>query len=144
MRVTGQEAFNVHSKDTVNESTYLLLSSLAVESLRKANIIKALAINLNLARPDKDPGSFVCLVPVPVPILTASLFDVFVWFCTCVCVCVCLLPLRCSCLQYCQCMLAFLMLWSQPGQLTDHAHSLSGRALTSCKTMLNFVVLMLC
>ena len=56
---TGQEAFELHSKDTVNDSTYLLLSSLATESLRKANIIKALAINLNLARPDKDPGSFV-------------------------------------------------------------------------------------
>ena len=49
----------MHSKDTVNDSTYLLLSSLAVESFRKANIIKALAINFNLARPDKDPGSFV-------------------------------------------------------------------------------------
>lgn len=55
----GQEAFSLHSKDTVNDSTYLLLSSLAVQSLRKANIIKALAINLNLARPEKPPGSFV-------------------------------------------------------------------------------------
>ena len=55
----GQEAFNLHSKDTVNDSTYLLLSSLAEQSLRKANIIKALAINLNLARPEKPPGSFV-------------------------------------------------------------------------------------
>lgn len=55
----GQEAFNLHSKDTVNDSTYLLLSSLAVQSLKKANIIKALAINLNLARPEKPPGSFV-------------------------------------------------------------------------------------
>ena len=55
----GQEAFNLHSKDTVNDSTYLLLSSLAVQSLRKANIIKALAINLNLACPEKPPGSFV-------------------------------------------------------------------------------------
>lgn len=55
----GQEAFDLHSKDTVNDSTYLLLSSLAVQSLRKANIIKALAINLNLARPEKPPGSFV-------------------------------------------------------------------------------------
>ncbi len=55
----GQEAFELHSKDTVNDATYLLLSSLSVEALRKANIIKALAMNLHLARPDKDPGSFV-------------------------------------------------------------------------------------
>ena len=52
----------------MNDSTYLLLSSLAVESLRKANLIKALAINLNLARPDKDPGFFLsssrCLLSV--------------------------------------------------------------------------------
>ncbi|KAL3161982.1 hypothetical protein ABBQ38_009060 [Trebouxia sp. C0009 RCD-2024] len=56
--LAGQEAFNLHSRDTVNDSTYLLLSSLAVQSLRKANIIKALALNLNLARPEKPPGSF--------------------------------------------------------------------------------------
>lgn len=57
--ISGQEAFELHSKDTVNDSTYLLLSNLSTEALRKANIIKALAINLHLARPDKDPGSFV-------------------------------------------------------------------------------------
>ncbi|KAL0052476.1 hypothetical protein WJX82_002806 [Trebouxia sp. C0006] len=56
--LAGQEAFELHSKDTVNDATYLLLSSLSVEALRKANIIKALAMNLHLARPDKDPGSF--------------------------------------------------------------------------------------
>ena len=55
----GQEAFELHSKDMINDSTYLLLSSLSVQTLRTANIIKALAINFHLARPDKDPGSFV-------------------------------------------------------------------------------------
>ena len=63
-RSAGQEAFNLHSKDTVNDSTYLLLSSLAMQSLRKANIIKALALNLNLARPEKPPGSFVSFFPL--------------------------------------------------------------------------------
>ena len=56
---TGQEAFELHSKDTVNDSTYLLLNSLSAQATRAANIIKAVAINFKLARPDKDPGSFV-------------------------------------------------------------------------------------
>ena len=65
--LAGQEAFDLHSKDTVNDSTYLLLSNLSVEALRKANLIKALAVNLHLARPDKDPGTFVscCVTLAP-------------------------------------------------------------------------------
>lgn len=59
LHATGQEAFDLHSKDTVNDSTYLLLNSLSPQATRTANIIKAMAINFKLARPDKDPGSFV-------------------------------------------------------------------------------------
>ena len=56
--LAGQEAFDLHNKDTVNDSTYLLLSSLWVEALRKANITKTLAVNLHLVHPNKDPGIF--------------------------------------------------------------------------------------